>query len=110
MRPLMYGYCRTELFPGTREECHKQMSDYAKYDGYEFGTVFYENPGETSAFSELLLELRRASACVVLLPTPDHLRGGLLSASTRIRRLREEANAAAYSLNGSVIASLASRR
>jgi hypothetical protein len=73
MRPLMYGYLRTDLVAGRTGDWEQRIRDFAEREGFDLGTTFREPADSRGAFADLIHELRRAQSRHVAVPSMLHV-------------------------------------
>jgi DNA invertase Pin-like site-specific DNA recombinase len=96
LQPLAYGYMRV---PGDvpDEKVHRlerQLREFAVGHGLYFVSFFFEfSCGSREAFEELTLELQRADAHYVVVPSMRHLARSVLLQNIMLAELEHDARA-----------------
>lgn len=96
MRPLMYGYLRTDLVGDQKDEWEERIRLFADREGFDLGMVFHERDGRRGAFTALIHELQRAEARHVAVPSMLHVWGSGTQNHALVSRLWNEANAGVW--------------
>jgi len=106
LSPLAYAYMRVP--PNIPDDKVRRMEyelrRFAEGKGFCFGTIFYEfKCGMFDAFEELLLELQRAEAHDVVMPSYRHLARSPLLQNSLLTRLEFDAHAEVHVLRDTTV-------
>ena len=96
LRPLTYGYLRVprEADDTTIRHLEHTLTDYADTHGFDFAAFFHEfDTGSYAAFAELIVELQRAEAHTVIVPSMRHLSPNPLLRSCLLNQLERDGKA-----------------
>ncbi|RSM62972.1 hypothetical protein DMH03_13070 [Amycolatopsis sp. WAC 01376] len=95
-RPLAYGYMRVPCdVPDDKvRRLEEALRTFAALKGFYLVTFFFEfSCGSHEAFQELIIELKRADAHHVVIPSLRHLARSILLQNTMLGELEFEAAA-----------------
>ncbi len=101
MKPLMYGYLREACEAGDDEveRIERALKSFAGTAGFCYATTFYEYQlGSYAAFEELVVELKRAEAQYVVVPSFQHLSVHPMVCDHLLLRLASGVNAQVFEL------------
>jgi DNA invertase Pin-like site-specific DNA recombinase len=99
----MYGYMRApdDVSDVNLDRAVNEMQRFAETEGYCYATTFFEHQhGSRAAFEELILELKRAEARHVVVPSLEHLSNHRLLCASMVEPLETHANAFVLTASG----------